>query len=447
MSAELETKSFPLDYVQELRAENAHYRVKAKELDAASTVTRKGYLPHGVTPYTTDLSVHINHFPLGDTDNFSVSRAAYAKAQSGGRMEGRAWDMFAPWEKAYLHALAKVSYKAQGDQVSGQDGGFLAPEDWNATWFGLLRSFTVLDQLPITRVSVPARIEHLPKVSGDVTVSYPGENTSPTGTTFQFGQVSYTAHKAMAFMNVSNELIRDASELADQMFRKQTAAAIATDRDTQLLVGPTTGPGPTGLVSLASIGTISKYYPGANATTVIGTSGAHGIPSFLHVSGLRDKVHQLNGSTKVTAGQAHCTGIIAHSRLENEIFTLTAAAGPWTDGQGRPLWMTALGATQDTSKDGERGDPNGLMGQAWALTNILPVNSADGGGSASSFMIAGWWEQYVLFECLSPAYDATIFGGSASVGFGADETQIKVIYRYDGAPAHPEAFAVLAGCD
>jgi HK97 family phage major capsid protein len=450
MDEESEQPTYPLDYVRKLRTEAKNHRIEARA--ASSRVLEKGFLPREVNGYDTDLNVYINHFPLGDADNFHVSRAAYAKAQSSGRMSGRAWDIYAPWEKQYLDALSRVQYKAQGEYVSGQDGGFLAPELWNTQWFGLLRNFTVLDKLPITRVAVPYRVQHMPKVTGDVTVSYPGENNAPTSTQFNFGQVSYTAHKSMALDNVGNELIRDMPDAADQMLRRETAGAIATDRDAQLLTNAGITGAPTGILGMAggigvTTGTVAKYYPGASATAVIGTTPAHGIPSFLHVSGLRDKVHQLNGSALVTAGQAHCNGIVAHSRFETRIFTLTGASGPWTDAQGRPLWLQGLGGPQTAQPDKQSGDQNGLMGQVWSLTNMIPINSTDGGGTTSSFMIAGWWDQYVLFECLTPTYDSTPLGGTSSVGFGADETQIKVIYRYDGAPIHPEAFAVLAGCD
>ena len=57
-------------------------------------------------------------------------------------------------------------------------------------------------------------------------------------------------------------------------------------------------------------------------------------------------------------------------------------------------------------------------------------------------MVAGWWDMYVLFECAEFLYDV-----SNQPAFLNDQTIIRAVHRYDGAPALPEAFAVLAGCD
>ena len=176
MSAELESnQTFPYEYVKKLRDEAAGYRTDLRKAESA-------------------LNFYINRYPLGDIENYSISRAMMAKAMSDGRLEGRAWNTYAPYEKSWIQAEAETKAKL-GDQISGVDGAFLAPEDWNARWFDLLRNKAVIRQLPVTVVNVPARVTHIPKVMIDVTVSYPGENVAPTPTTFSFGQLSYTAKK------------------------------------------------------------------------------------------------------------------------------------------------------------------------------------------------------------------------------------------------------------
>lgn len=395
--------------------------------EQARAVLSKGYLPAEVTDRNSDVSVYVNEFPLGDIDNFSVARASYALAQQKlGR--GDAWHRYARWEKSYLDALARVELKAaQGEGVSGIDGGYLAPEAWSDRFFSLLRPFSALDRLNVTRVTVPARVTHIPKIVGDLTVNYPGENASITASQLAFGQLSYTARKAAPRVLVSNELMRDAPELADQVLRLESARAIALDRDTQALIGQG-GANPTGLVYSPQVTT---YYPAATAAGAIQSSANHNTPSFNHLSQLKGKVHQLNGSTSVPSGQAKCSGMVAHTRFEQTVLTLTAATGPWTDAQGRPLWMSDL----------NEGD--GLLGVDWVLTNILPTNSTLGGGTTASFVVAGWWDQFVLFECLSLGFDATQEGA----GFASDQTEVRIIHRWDCGPAHPEAFAVLAGVD
>src|SRR5215472_6276206 len=424
-----------------------------------AVVLKSGYLPSELRPAVTPLN--ILRFPLGDIDNFSVCRYAYAQAlqRYHGKGEG-IYHIVAPWETKYYEAIAevekaraeaarqlalehKIQVKAQGEYVSTQDGGALAPEYWSGQWNDLLRAFSALDQLPVTRFSVPYRITHIPKVSVDITLQYVGENANITPTqAFQFGQVTYTARKAAAVLPVSNELMRDAPTLADQLLRQSTARAIAYDRDLQALTGQG-GPNPTGLLTMATNGTISKYYPGTSATASIQAGANHATPSFLHTSQLRGKIHQLNGSSNAPAtGQAHCNGMIVHSRFEQTVLTQGTAAGPWTDNNGRPLWMSGL-STSATRQDEDHASDGALLGQVWVLTNILPTNSTDGGGSASSFVIAGWWEMYAIFTSLQVAFDTTM---EASY-YQSDQTGVRVLARGDTVPIHPEAFAVMAGVD
>jgi HK97 family phage major capsid protein len=404
--------------------------------DPKPRVFTKGYLPPSIDRHSSNVAEvvaskapDVLRFPLGDIDNFSVGRVCYARTlEQLGQSHDVAWGRWAPWEKQYLEALNQVQYKALGDQVSGVDGGFLAPELWSSQWFSLLRSAAILDQLPVRRISFPIRLARIPKVTGDVTVTYESEGVALATTSFQFGQSTFSPRKATALINVSNELLRDAPETADQVLRQESAAAIATDRDTQALIGNGQAGAPVGLINNPKV---TKYYPGASATAAISTTPAHGTPSFLHLSQLKGKVTSLNGSSDVTAGQAQCTGMIAHTRFEQTVLTQAAAATAWTDAQGRPLWMTGLSA------DG------GLLGVKFPLTNILPTTSSDGGGSTSSYIIAGYWERYVIWECMALAFDATPHGD----GFVKDETQVRIVHRYDAQPAQPEAFAVLAGCD
>ncbi len=438
-----EAKSFPESVVKELRAENAELRIENR--DAKSHVLDKGYLPRDIKLHNTNLSVYINHFPLGDAENFSVSRAAYAKAQSNGRMSGRAWDVYAPWEKQYLDALNKIQFKAQGDQVSGIDGGFLAPEIWNVGWFDLLRNRAAIDMLPVTRFTVPARVIQIPRIHTDITILYPGENNQTTASQYSFGQLTYTAHKAEALINIGNELIRDAGDLADQILRTSSAKAIATDRDLQLFVGSGGGYGPVGIVNHPVIANNFTFYPNTAVTGLVTTAPGSFVPSYQHIAQMIAKVDTLFGysGNSATLGQAACNGVVANPQFKQTVY----ASARFQDSSSRPLWTEDLNAGRgpDVSTTPSANRQGGFFGQNWALTGVIPTNLTRGGGSNESEMIFGQWDQYVLFECLTLGFDATLLSGTSTVGFAADETQVRVVHRYDGGPAQPSAFGVLAG--
>jgi HK97 family phage major capsid protein len=283
-------------------------------------------------------------------------------------------------------------------------------------------------------MNVPARVAKIPKVLIDVTVSYPNENASTTATTYTFGQLTYTARKAEAFINLSNELIRDSAGLADQILRQSTAKAIATDRDTQLFVGQSKGGAvnanaPTGFVN-NTVGQNFTYYPNTSVSGAISTTPASFTPSYQHVGQLIAKVEVLSQFSGVNVGQAEVNGAVANPQFKQ---TLWSSARFQTATTAQPIWVDGLN-TRD-----------GLFGIKWALTNVIPTNLTYGGGTSESLIIVGDWRQYVLFECLQLGFDSTVFGGTSTVGFTADQTQVRVIHRYDGQPAHPEAFGILAG--
>ena len=422
-----EPQTFDPTYVKGLRTEAADWRTKYRDLEAAP-VLQKGYLPPEVKLSNTDLQVHIPKFPRGDVDNFSVMRAAYADDQARHGDNGRAWDQIAPWEKAYLKALGEIRYKANmGDSVSGQDGAFIAPEFFSQQWFDVLRSLTAIDQLPVRRFNLPYRLSKFPKITNDVTVFYPGENNTATTTRYQFGQIVATPRKAIAYYRVSNELIRDAGDLADNLFRQSTAGAIALDRDAQIFMGSSTaanGPTPVGFLQLAQSGQVGLYYPGSSTSTPLVTAAATGQPFYQTIAQLINKVEALNSNPNVTAGQAICNGIAANAQFKQTLFS----SKNFVDGSSRPLWLT------EPSQDG------GFMGCKWALTNAIPTSIAIA-GQTGSFMVAGWWQQLALFECLTLGYATT----QESQAYASDQTEVRLVHRWDWAPLHPEAFVVLAG--
>lgn len=145
-------------------------------------------------------SINLNKFPRNfDSGDFCVSR--YCLAREMFPYEGsRAFAKYAPKESAYYQALDDYGkeYKALGEMTSGQDGGFLAPEIWTNVFFDMLYPAQVMSRLPITRMQMGGRVQHIPKLTSQVTIAYAAENAALAASQPQFAQLSFTARKQYA---------------------------------------------------------------------------------------------------------------------------------------------------------------------------------------------------------------------------------------------------------
>lgn len=391
----------------------------------------KGMFPPDVKAGNTNISFHIHKFPHGGIENFSVARAAVAIAKVA--HEGHeAWRHYAPWEFAYYRALQDARWvdqsigKAAGDQVSGQDGAYLAPEFWSSEWFDLLRSISVLDRLPIARRNVPYRQSHFATVTGDVTITYPGENSAPTATQYKFGQITYSPRKAIIVYNISVELVMDSAGEADDVLRRSTARAFAVDRDNQAMTSNGSSNAPTGLA-------YNPLVPGANGNGSNGATnykpaadaGNGATPAYADFIAFINQIEQLSSVSTVTAGQVICNGMVGNVRVNNTVHAIL-------DSQNRPVWPLAL------EQDG------GFLGvKYWPLagSTIVPVNITKGTSNDTSYLIGGAWENFLLQETKTLGYDATQDGQ----GFASNQVQVRVVHRWDAGPLHPEAFGVMTG--
>src|SRR5207237_5088462 len=122
-------------------------------------------------------------FPKGEIeDNFSMLRLV--RAQNAARNgDPYAWERLAPYETAYYDSVRKAQAES-----NGQDGGFLAPETWVNQLFGVLRPASILEKLPITTMQVSTRVQHIPRVTGDITIGYTAETGSLAASTFHYSQ-------------------------------------------------------------------------------------------------------------------------------------------------------------------------------------------------------------------------------------------------------------------
>lgn len=393
-----------------------------------SPVLTKGYLPHSV-PQDEEgksYSVNVNLFPSGDIENFSVARWAYADQRARMFGDESLRRKLAPWENQYISAGKSVPFRDpvakanMGDMVSGQDGGFLAPEAWTQSLQDILYPSMITSNLPLTRIPVTTRVVHIPVVTNPVTVYYAAENAALTASSPQFSQRTFTMRKQSALVYVSNELIADSIPAADDYVRKQAAMEFALDQDKQILLGSGQNGAPTGLLNTTNVG-----------STTLGTNG-----TALALSHLEDgiyNVQNLNGSTNVRVGEANCTGIVGAVRVKRSVVG-------FQDGNNRPLWDYGISGFRIP---GSSSPFQGLLGvDNWVFSNIVPTNITTGSSTDTSYLFYGDWKHLWVAERSDTEFMVSNVAGNT---FANDQTAIRLIRRYDVAVMHPEAFYVQQG--
>ena len=408
-------------------------------------------------------------FPRGDIDNFSVCRWSMACEQARNTNAGElAYARIAPWEKAYYAALeayaltkSESTLKAQGDMISGQDGGWLAPELWSTSFIDQIHPASALARLPVTRIPMGTRVVHVPRLSMNLQVNWAGENSSLTASQAQFQQVSFTARKQALFIQISNELIRDSNPAAMQILQTNGSKYMAWDQDFQALLGTGQSATPTGLYNQTNVtkanGTNGGGFNGGS-NTLVGTNSKY--PTVSDIAAGIYNVEDLNGSANVPLGQAQCTGILGPVALKVHITGQSDAAQGVSAGSQRPNYDFGWNQMRWQNRLDGASALDGLMGvDTWVLSNIIKKTLVAGTGGASAApttvnnltspnpvaagnmnpVFFGDWQHLWLME----RQDIEILSSNvAGTAFQADQTWIRLIRRLDIGVAHPEPFYI-----
>jgi hypothetical protein len=359
---------------------------------------------------------NINLFPRGDIENFSITRWAMAMERAANTSEGSgAFRKWAPWEQQYYGACEKLalSNKAMGDMVSGQDGGFLAPEQWSTTFIDQIYPAQALSRLPVTRINMGTRVTHVPRLSSNIAITYTAEQGSITANQAQLQQISFTARKQTFLVQISNELIRDSNPAAQAILTNNATRYLAIDRDKQALLGDGTAGTPTGLL---------------NTTHVTVGAGFSGTVVFSDFNTLIYNVEGLNKSTNVPLAQTVCSGIVGPVRLKSAVLNLKDTTN------ARVMYGYGTRDERGQSRPDGSAMLDGLFGvDNWVLTNIL----ADSAGASNVFF--GDWQHLWIMQ----RQDIEILSSNvAGTAFQNDQTWVRGIARYDVGVAHPEAFYI-----
>jgi HK97 family phage major capsid protein len=386
-----------------------------------SPALKKGFLPQPLSYADQKAGLAVLDFPRGDYDNFSLSRYAFAKQRMEYGVESSSsMAKNAPWEHAYYEAAKKITItdpvtKAQGDMVSGQDGGFLAPEFWATNFFDQLYASQVVTQLPITTMRMGYRVQHMPKLTAAVSISYSNENAALATTQASFNQLSFTARKQGEIIQISNELIRDSVPAADQILQNHAVKWMALDRDKQLILGSGQAGAPIGLKNIGGVGL---------TTSTLATNASPLYTEF--VTGIIN-VETLNGlTTNNPLGMAQCTGVLGMPALKQQILNMKDSNGrPIVDFQGLNALRGAYPAAGGGAFDGMLGVPTYRFSQIFAEA-----------ANSRTIYFGDWqWLIYMVRQDVE-----IMVSNVAGTSFAADQTWIRLISRYDVGVAHPEAF-------
>jgi HK97 family phage major capsid protein len=143
--------------------------------------------------------------------------------------------------------LASLKAMTEG---TGSQGGFLVPDEFEATVMRLVEDFGIIRKLS-TVLPMGSDTLRVPRLATTVTVSFPGEATAATASDPVFAEAVLSAKTCIGITTMSNEFLADANVNVIDIIAQLFAEAIAGAEDTQGLVG--TGSPFTGVLNNAGV--------------------------------------------------------------------------------------------------------------------------------------------------------------------------------------------------
>lgn len=170
------------------------------------------------------------------TANFGSFLKAVANAKGGGREETvRAAEKFGGAE------MAKAIQESVFDSA-----GVLVPVQTANEVIEFLRPVSLMDKLGIRTVGFKGQLE-IPKQTGTASLTWIGEGDTVAETKPTFGKIILKAHKAMAILNLSNDLLRNPA-VGDAFAGEDARLAMAHGLDDAMLNGSGVAGQPLGLL-------------------------------------------------------------------------------------------------------------------------------------------------------------------------------------------------------
>ena len=348
--------------------------------------------------------------PRGDVENFHLSRWLLANQQA--RQTGRpAWRQ-APFEAKW--------YAKAGRESVGQDGGYLAPEEWRAEYYRVLRGGLILNKLLADEniLTTKYRVSHINWGTGDWTWNFLGENAGATSADRTTSQQTFTFRKAVAFSTIPRELIQDAPDLADQWLQQDAKSSAAHVIDRKALFGSGNGGEPVGLINQSFVNQLTLFNDSGNGATPIYNDITNGIA----------QIAFLGNTTLISGGAGECSGVVAAPRFGQTLDDIQSPAGI-------PVWQNGLSNDIDMPNQ-----PRWLGVRNWVLSALVPTNLTVGTNSDCSYLVFGDWRYFLLM--LREDFD---FATTDEPNMQSNQVLVRVTIRFDAQAIFPFAFAVYPG--
>jgi HK97 family phage major capsid protein len=260
---------------------------------------------------------------------------------------------------------------------------------------------TVLGGLGVTRFDNMTGNLDLPKASTQPAAGWNTENGTATEKSPAFGKVSFSPKRLAAYIQVSNQLLRQSSNSIDAYVRNYLANAMAQELEKAAIKGGGTNE-PTGIIGNADVNVVS-----------IGTNG--GAITWQTVVNLMKEVEAANGN-----GQAYLTNPLVKAALQT---TARQASGV----EGNFILQSGAGE---------------LNGYPMAVTTNVPSNLSKGTGTNLSAMIYGDFSKLAIASWGGMELTVDPFSGAT-----AGLTNMVLNAYMDVNLLQPEALSVCKDID
>jgi len=268
---------------------------------------------------------------------------------------------------------------------------------------------TVLGGLGVTRFDNLTGNLDLPKANTQPAAGWNTENGTAAEKSPTFGKVSFSPKRLAAFIQVSNQLLRQSSNSIDAYVRNYLAQAMAQELEKAAIKGGGTNE-PTGIIGNADVNVI---YAGGAASNATNANGAAVVWA--------DVVNAMKAVESANAmGQAYLTNPLVKAALQT---TARQASGV----EGNFILQSGAGE---------------LNGYPMAVTTNVPSNLAKGAASDLSAMIFGDFSKLAIASWGGMELTVDPFSGAT-----AGLTNMVLNAYMDVNLLQPAAFAVCKDID